>query len=29
VSLAHQRDPELTLEQVQEREREALAHRLD
>jgi PPOX class probable FMN-dependent enzyme len=29
VSLAHQRDPELTLERVQEREREALAHRLD
>jgi PPOX class probable FMN-dependent enzyme len=29
VSLAHQRDPELTLEQVEEREREALAHRLD
>jgi uncharacterized protein len=29
VSLAHQRDPELTLEQVQERERDALANRLD
>jgi uncharacterized protein len=29
VSLAHQRNPELTLEQVQEREREALAKRLD
>jgi len=28
VSLAHQRNPELTLEQVQEREREALAKRL-
>jgi len=28
VSLAHQRDPELTLEQVQERERDALANRL-
>ena len=28
VSLAHQRDPELTLEQVEEREREALAKRL-
>jgi hypothetical protein len=29
VSLAHQRDPELTLEQVLERERDALANRLD
>jgi uncharacterized protein len=29
VSLAHQRNPELTLEQVQQRERDALAHRLD
>jgi uncharacterized protein len=29
VSLAHQRNPELTLEQVQERERESLAKRLD
>jgi uncharacterized protein len=29
VSLAHQRDPELTLEQVQERERHALANRLE
>jgi uncharacterized protein len=29
VSLAHQRNPELTLEQVQAREREALAKRLD
>jgi uncharacterized protein len=29
VSLAHQRDPELTLEQVQARERDALANRLD
>ena len=29
VSLAHQRDPELTLEQVQARERDALAHRLE
>jgi uncharacterized protein len=29
VSLAHQRDPELTLEQVRERERDALLHRLD
>jgi PPOX class probable FMN-dependent enzyme len=29
VSLAHQRDPELTLEQVEERERDALAHRLE
>jgi PPOX class probable FMN-dependent enzyme len=29
VSLAHQRDPELTLEQVEEREREALLYRLD
>jgi PPOX class probable FMN-dependent enzyme len=28
VSLAHQRNPDLTLEQVEEREREALAHRL-
>ena len=28
VSHAHQRDPELTLEQVQERERDALANRL-
>ena len=28
VSLAHQRDPDLTLEQVQERERDALANRL-
>ena len=28
VSLAHQRNPELTLEQVEEREREALAKRL-
>ena len=29
VSLAHQRNPELTLEQVQERERDALANRLE
>jgi uncharacterized protein len=29
VSLAHQRNPELTLEQVQERERESLAKRLE
>jgi PPOX class probable FMN-dependent enzyme len=29
VTLAHQRNPELTLEQVQERERESLAKRLD
>jgi PPOX class probable FMN-dependent enzyme len=29
VTLAHQRNPELTLEQVQERERDALAHRLE
>jgi uncharacterized protein len=29
VSLAHQRNPDLTLEQVQRREREALLHRLD
>ena len=29
VSLAHQRNPELTLEQVQQREREALAKRLE
>ena len=29
VSLAHQRDPELTLEKVQQREREALLYRLD
>ena len=29
VSLAHQRNPELTLEQVQGRERESLAKRLD
>jgi PPOX class probable FMN-dependent enzyme len=29
VSLAHQRNPELTLEQVQERERDALAKRLE
>jgi hypothetical protein len=29
VSLAHQRNPELTLEQVQQRERESLARRLD
>jgi PPOX class probable FMN-dependent enzyme len=29
VSLAHQRDPELTLEQVRQREREALLSRLD
>ena len=29
VSLAHQRDPELTLEQVEQREREALLYRLD
>ena len=29
VTLAHQRNPRLTLEQVEEREREALAHRLD
>jgi PPOX class probable FMN-dependent enzyme len=28
VSLAHQRNPELTLEQVQQRERESLAKRL-
>jgi PPOX class probable FMN-dependent enzyme len=29
VSLAHQREPGLTLEQVRERERDALANRLD
>ena len=29
VSLSHQRNPELTLEQVHERERESLAKRLD
>jgi uncharacterized protein len=29
VSLAHQRNPELTLEQIQQRERESLAKRLD
>ena len=29
VSLAHQRNPELTLEQVRQRERESLAKRLD
>jgi PPOX class probable FMN-dependent enzyme len=29
VTLAHQRNPELTLEQVQKRERESLAKRLD
>jgi uncharacterized protein len=29
VSLAHQRNPELTLEQVRQREREALLYRLD
>lgn len=29
VTLAHQRNPELTLEQVQQRERESLAKRLD
>jgi uncharacterized protein len=29
VSLAHQRNPELTLEQVKQRERESLAKRLD
>jgi uncharacterized protein len=29
VSLAHQRNPELTLEQVEQRERESLAKRLD
>jgi PPOX class probable FMN-dependent enzyme len=29
VTLAHQRNPELTLEQVEERERESLAKRLD
>jgi uncharacterized protein len=29
VSLAHQRDPELTLEHVRQREREALLYRLD
>ena len=29
VALAHQRDPELTLERVQQREREALLHRLE
>ena len=29
VSLAHQRNPELTLEQVQERERDGLANRLE
>ena len=28
VALAHQRNPELTLEQVEQREREALAKRL-
>jgi PPOX class probable FMN-dependent enzyme len=29
VTLAHQRNPELTLEQVRERERDALANRLE
>jgi Pyridoxamine 5'-phosphate oxidase len=29
VSLAHQRNPDLTLEQVKQREREALLYRLD
>ena len=29
VSLTHQRDPELTLEKVKQREREALLYRLD
>jgi hypothetical protein len=29
VSLAHQRNPELTLKHVQERERDALANRLE
>jgi uncharacterized protein len=29
VTLAHQRDPELTIERVEQREREALLHRLD
>ena len=29
VTLAHQRNPELTLEQIEERERESLAKRLD
>jgi PPOX class probable FMN-dependent enzyme len=29
VTLAHQRNPELTLDQVQERERDALANRLE
>src|SRR5918992_2320895 len=29
VSLAHQRNPELTIEQVRQREREALLYRLD
>jgi hypothetical protein len=29
VSLAHQRDPQLTLQDVERREREALLHRLD
>jgi PPOX class probable FMN-dependent enzyme len=29
VSLAHQRNPELTLEQVEERERDSLANRLE
>jgi uncharacterized protein len=29
VTIAHQRNPELTLDQVQRREREALLHRLD
>jgi predicted pyridoxine 5'-phosphate oxidase superfamily flavin-nucleotide-binding protein len=29
VSLAHQRKPELTLEQVEERERDSLANRLE
>jgi hypothetical protein len=29
VSLAHQRNPDLTLEQVKKREREALLYRLD
>ena len=28
VSLAHQRDPDLTLQQVEEREHDALANRL-
>jgi hypothetical protein len=29
VTLAHQRNPKLTLEQVKQREREALLYRLD